>query len=90
MKAFLILKELNINHKNSAFYKYDYSNFEKNNFVSDFAEINWNENKNTTPRDVNVKFYNFMLKFLYALKNMFRLLSLAENDFHYEQSLRLL
>ena len=30
---FLILKKLNIIHKDSAFYKYDYSNFDKDNFV---------------------------------------------------------
>ena len=59
---FLILKKLRINHKDSAFYKYDYSNFDKDNFVSGFAKTNWNETKNTTPGDVNVKFYNFYAK----------------------------
>ena len=65
---FLILKKLHINHRDSAFYTCDYSNFDKDNFVSDFAKINWNENKNTIPGGVNVKFYNFMIKFLYLLK----------------------
>ena len=74
---FLILKKSNINRKDSAFYKYDYSNFDKDNFVSDFAEINWNKNKNTTPGDVNVKFYNFYDKVSICVKNTFHLLSLA-------------
>ena len=65
---FLILKKLNINHKESAFYKYDYSNFDKDNFVSDFAKINWNENKNITPEDVNVKFYNLYDKVSVCVK----------------------
>ena len=89
---FLILKKLNINHKDSAFYKYHYFNFDKDNFVSDFAKINWNENKIITPGDVNVKFYNFYDKVSICVKkkNMFHLLSLAENNFHYEQILGLL
>ena len=35
-------------------------------------------------------FTSFMIKFLCALKNMFHLLSLAEDNFHYVQSLGLL
>ena len=67
---FLILKKLNIIHKDSAFYKYDYSGFDKDNFVSDFTKINWNENKNITiyPEDVNVKFYNFYDKVSICVK----------------------
>ena len=87
---FLILKKLNINHKDSAFYKYDYSNFDKDNFVSDFDKINWNENKYITSGDVIVKFYNFYDKVSVCVKNMFHLSSLAENTFRYEQSLGLL
>ena len=73
---FLILKKLNINHRDSAFYTYDYSNFDKDNFVSDFAKINWNENKNTTPGDVNVKFYNFYDKISIFVKKHARLIKL--------------
>ena len=88
---FMVLKKLNINHEDSAVYKYDHSNFDKNNVVSDFAKINWNENKNTNPGDVNAKFYNFHDKFSICVKkNMFCLLTLVENNFHYEQSLGLL
>ena len=65
---FFIFQKLNINRKDSAFYKYDYSNFDKDNFVSDFAKINWNENKNTTLGDVNVKFYNFYDKVSICVK----------------------
>ena len=72
---FLILKILNINDKYSAVYKYDHCNFDKDNFVSDCAEINWNENKNTTLGDTNVKFYNFYDKVSIHVKNMFHLLS---------------
>ena len=76
--------------KDSAFYKYDYSNFDKDNFVSDFTKINWNENKNITPGDFNAKFYNFYDKVSICVKNTFHLLSLARNNCHYEQSLGLL
>ena len=65
---FLILKKLNIIHKDSAFYTYDYSNFDKDNFVSDFTKVNWNENKNITPGDVNAKFYNFYDKVSICVK----------------------
>ena len=65
---FLILKKLNIIHKDSSFYKYDYSNFDKDNFVSDFTKVNWNENKNITPGDVNAKFYNFYDKVSICVK----------------------
>ena len=41
---------------------------DKDNFVSDFAKINWSENKNTTPGDVSVKFYNFYDKVSICVK----------------------
>ena len=77
---FLILKKLNIVHKDSAFYKYDYSNFDKDNFVSDFTKINWNENKNITPGDVNAKFYNFYDKVSICVKKHVPLVKLSRKQ----------
>ena len=76
----MILEKLNINQKDSAFYKYDYSNFDKDNFASDFAKINWNENKNTTPGDVNVKFYNFYNKVSICVKRHVTLIKLSRKQ----------
>ena len=81
-QKFLILKKLNINHKDSAFYKYYYSNFDKDNFVSDFAEINWNKNNNTTFGDVNVsvKFYSFYDKVSICVKRHVPLIKLSRRQ----------
>ena len=61
---------MTINCLHSAFYKYNYSNFDKDNFVSDFTKINWNENKKTTPGVVNDKVYNLCDKVFYVFKNI--------------------
>ena len=40
---FLILKQLSVTHKGTAYYQYDYSNFNRDHFISDFSKINWFE-----------------------------------------------
>ena len=56
---FLILKKVPVTHKDSAYYTYDYSNFDKDSLLDDFSKISWNDNDNTRPLDVNEKFRNF-------------------------------
>ena len=42
---FLILKKIQIEYKNTAFFQYDYSSFEMENFVDDFSDLNWDKLK---------------------------------------------
>ena len=43
---FLLLKRININYKNTNLYHYNYSNFNKENFVEEFSNINWKKLEN--------------------------------------------
>ena len=54
---FLILKKLSVTHKDVAYYQYDYFNFNRDHFISDFSKINWFEKGQFV--DVNDKFSNF-------------------------------
>ena len=55
---FLLLKRINIKYKNTNFYQYNYSNFNKENFVEEFSNINWNKLENDE-EDVDSKFTFF-------------------------------
>ena len=77
---FSILNKLSINHKDSAFYKYDYPNFDKDNFVSYVAKIkiNWNESKSTTLW--GCQFYNFHDKVSICVKKHVKLIKLSRKQ----------
>ena len=55
---FLLLKKININYKNTNLYQYNYSNFNKENFVEEFSNINWNKLENDE-EDIDSKFTFF-------------------------------
>ena len=56
---FLILKKVPAIHKDSVYYTYDYSNFDKDSLLDDFSKISWDDHDNTRPSDVNEKFRDF-------------------------------
>ena len=41
---FLVLKKVPIVHKDSAYYSYDYSKFNKDKFCDDFSKLSWSQN----------------------------------------------
>ena len=53
---FLVLKKVPSVHKDSAYYSYDYSKFNKNKFCDDFSKLSWSQNDSI---DVNSKFTDF-------------------------------
>ena len=55
---FFLLKRININYKNTNLYQYNYSNFNKENFVEEFSNINWKKLENDE-EDVDSKFTFF-------------------------------
>ena len=55
---FLIRKKISLAHKDATYWKYDYSKFDKDKFISDFSKICWNEDKNIST-DVNKNFSIF-------------------------------
>ena len=67
---FLLLRKMNANYKNSAYHQYDYSNFNKDNFLADFSKIDWSDNDNIGVTDVNKNFSTFKTKYLNVFENM--------------------
>ena len=59
---YLILKKVPAIRKDSAYYTYDYSNFDKDSLLDNFSKVSWNDHDNTRPLDVNKKFRNFQGK----------------------------
>ena len=59
---FFILRKINANYKNSAYHQYDYSNFNKDNFLTDFSKIDWSDSDSIGDTHVNKKFFNFQNK----------------------------
>ena len=59
---FMLVKRININYKNTTFYQYDYSNFEKENFIEDISN-NW-EILHDSNEEIHNKLHISMIKYL--------------------------
>ena len=57
-----ILNQVADIHKDSAYYTYDYSDFDNDSLLDDFSKISWDNYDNARPLDINEKFHNFHRK----------------------------
>ena len=77
----MILKKLNVAYKNAAYCKYDYSTFDKDNFLADVSKINWARNDNESDHDVNVKCFSFHDKVSESVRDHAPLVKLSRKKF---------
>ena len=64
---FLILMKVPVVHKDSVYYTYDYSNFDKDSLLDDFSKISWDDHDNSRPLTSMRSFAIFMDKLLHVL-----------------------
>ena len=79
---FLLLKGINMNYKNTNFYQYNYSNFNKDNFVEEFSNINWNKLKNEE-EGVDSKFTFFYKELSKCVKTHAPLIRVSSKAFSF-------